>query len=99
MPKRIIDYWNSLNGERLVLGVLSGMFTVGLALFAWMFTTNYDTNGTVKGIDAKLEQVIKTNAEQNDRLAKHDERLFEFGQRIITLEQRAANTDRNTQPR
>lgn len=86
----IKEYWNSLNGERIVIAVITAFSSIGITMGAWGLTTLWDMNGTMKEMNGAIATIARSDAEQAQKLLKHTDELLDHEKRLIILEIRSA---------
>jgi hypothetical protein len=94
--KALAKYWESLNGERAIIGVVTFFSTVGLSLMSWMLTTIWDMNSNLNRISSTIEQTVRLDIEQSQSLTRHDIQIMDHEKRLIIIEQRHLNSTSNT---
>lgn len=82
--------WQALNGERIVIAVITVFSTIGIGLMTWMLTTLWEVNGTVKEMSGNIASISRSDADQAHTLKTHTESLLDHEKRLIILEIRAA---------
>lgn len=91
-----------MNGERIVIAVITTFSTIGLAMGTWILTTIWDMNGTMKEMNGTITTISRSDTEQAHTLRKHTDELLDHEKRLIILEirqERDRAGDNRTHPR